>query len=122
MLDVAPITIGSACQIATRVQFLTATHPIDPEPRRNGWESGEPIVLGDNVWLSGGVIVCPGVTIGDDTVVGAGSVAPGTCRPAWWPSAHPPGCSGRSMSAIVSRCRTADRQRAHRGAIARAST
>ena len=74
MLDVAPITIGSACQIATRVQFLTATHPIDPEPRRTGWESGAPIVIGDNVWLSGGVIVCPGVTIGDDTVVGAGSV------------------------------------------------
>jgi maltose O-acetyltransferase len=74
MLDVAPITIGSACQIATRVQFLTATHPIDPEPRRIGWESGAPIVIGDNVWLSGGVIVCPGVTIGDDTVVGAGSV------------------------------------------------
>ena len=74
MLDVAPITIGSACQIATRVQFLTATHPIDPEPRRIGWESGEPIVLGDNVWLSGGVVVCPGVTIGDDTVVGAGAV------------------------------------------------
>lgn len=74
MLDVAPITIGSACQIATRVQFLTATHPIDPEPRRTGWECGEPIVIGDNVWLSGGVIVCPGVTIGDDTVVGAGSV------------------------------------------------
>ena len=74
MLDVAPITIGSACQIATRVQFLTATYPIDPEPRRTGWESGAPIVIGDNVWLSGGVIVCPGVTIGDDTVVGAGSV------------------------------------------------
>jgi maltose O-acetyltransferase len=74
MLDVAPITIGAACQIATRVQFLTATHPIDPEPRRIGWESAEPIVLGDNVWLSGGVIVCPGVTIGDDTVVGAGAV------------------------------------------------
>jgi maltose O-acetyltransferase len=74
MLDVAPITIGEACQIATRVQFLTATHPIDPEPRRIGWESGEPITLGDNVWLGGGVIVCPGVTIGDDTVVGAGAV------------------------------------------------
>ncbi len=74
MLDVAPITIGKACQIATRVQFLTATHPIDPEPRRIGWEWAEPIVLGDNVWLSGGVIVCPGVTIGDDTVVGAGAV------------------------------------------------
>lgn len=74
MLDVAPITIGSACQIGTRVQVLTATHPIDPEPRRVGWESAEPIVLGDNVWLGGGVTVCPGVTIGDDTVVGAGTV------------------------------------------------
>jgi maltose O-acetyltransferase len=74
MLDVAPIRIGSACQIATRVQLLTATHPIDPEPRRDGWEYGSPITLGDNVWLGGGVIVCPGVTIGDDTVVGAGAV------------------------------------------------
>jgi maltose O-acetyltransferase len=77
LLDVAPVTIGSACQIATRVQFLTATHPIDPEPRRIGWESGEPIVLGDNVWLGGGVVVCPGVSIGDDTVVGAGAVVAG---------------------------------------------
>ena len=74
MLDGAPIRIGSACQIAARVQFLTATHPIDPEPRRIGWESAAPITIGDNVWLSGGVIVCPGVTIGDDTVVGAGAV------------------------------------------------
>ena len=74
MLDVAAVTIGADCQIATRVQFLTATHPVDPEPRRIGWESGAPIVLGDNVWLGGGVIVCPGVTIGDDTVVGASAV------------------------------------------------
>jgi maltose O-acetyltransferase len=74
MLDVASITIGSACQIATRVQLLTATHPIDPQARRIGWESAEPIVVGDNVWLGGGVILCPGVTIGDDTVIGAGAV------------------------------------------------
>jgi maltose O-acetyltransferase len=74
MLDVAPITIGAACQIATRVQLLTATHPIDPEPRRLAWEGGAPITIGDNVWLGGGVIVCPGVTIGDDTVVDAGAV------------------------------------------------
>ena len=74
MLDPAPITIGAACQIATRVQLLTATHPIDPGPRLRGWESAEPITIGDNVWLGGGVIVCPGVTIGDDTVVGAGAV------------------------------------------------
>ena len=74
MLDVVPITIGASCQIATCVQLLTATHPVDPGPRRAGWESGAPIVIGDNVWLGGGVIVCPGVTIGDDTVVGAGAV------------------------------------------------
>ena len=74
MLDVAPITVGAACQLATRVQLLTATHPIDPGPRRLGWEAGEPITIGGNVWLGGGAIVCPGVTIGKDTVVGAGAV------------------------------------------------
>jgi maltose O-acetyltransferase len=74
MIDVAPIRIGEDCQIATRVQLLTATHPIEPGPRREGWESGEPITIGDNVWLGGGAVVCPGVSIGDDTVVGAGAV------------------------------------------------
>jgi maltose O-acetyltransferase len=74
MLDVAPIAIGESCQIGPGVQLLTPTHPIDPEPRRVGWEAAEPITLGDNVWLGGGAIVCPGVTIGADTVVGAGAV------------------------------------------------
>jgi len=74
MLDGAPIVIGAHCQIASNVQLLTATHPIDPGPRRAGWEIARPITIGDNVWLGGGVIVCPGVTIGDDTVVGAGAV------------------------------------------------
>ncbi len=74
MLDVAPITIGAACQLAPRVQLLTATHPIDPKPRQQGWEYARPITLADNVWLGGGVIVGPGVTIGRDTVVGAGAV------------------------------------------------
>jgi maltose O-acetyltransferase len=74
MLDVAAISIGATCQLAPRVQLLTATHPVDPAARRAGWESGAPIAIGDNVWLGGGVIVGPGVTIGDDTVVGAGSV------------------------------------------------
>jgi maltose O-acetyltransferase len=74
ILDVVPVRIGAACQIATGVQLLAATHPVEPEPRRQGWEYGEPITIGDNVWLGGGVIVCPGVTIGDDTVVGAGAV------------------------------------------------
>ena len=74
MLDVAPIAIGAWCQLAPGVQLLTATHPVDPGPRRAGWESAEPITIADNVWLGGGVIVGPGVTIGEDTVVGAGSV------------------------------------------------
>src|SRR5215217_3714974 len=57
MLDVAPVTIGAACQVASRVQLITATHPIDPEPRRIGWESAKPIVVGDNVWLGAGAVV-----------------------------------------------------------------
>jgi maltose O-acetyltransferase len=73
-LDVAPIDIGDDVQIGPRVQLLTPTHPIDPEPRRAKRESAAPIAIGDNVWLGGGVIVCPGVTVGADTVVGAGSV------------------------------------------------
>ncbi|KGN31651.1 maltose O-acetyltransferase [Knoellia sinensis KCTC 19936] len=73
-LDVATVTIGDDVQIGPNVQFLTATHPLEPDPRRDKWEAAEPIVIGDNVWLGGGVIVCPGVTIGADTVVGAGSV------------------------------------------------
>jgi len=74
LLDVAPIRIGNDCQLAPRVQLLTATHPIDPEPRRAGWESGAPITIADNVWLGAGAIVLPGVTIGVDTVVAAGAV------------------------------------------------
>ena len=73
-LDVAEIRIGADVQIGPYVQLLTPTHPIDPDLRRAKWEAAEPITIGDNVWLGGGVVVCPGVTIGHDTVVGAGSV------------------------------------------------
>ena len=73
-LDVAEIRIGDDVQVGPYVQLLTATHPLEPEPRQAKWESAEPIAIGDNVWLGGGVIVLPGVTIGEDTVVGAGAV------------------------------------------------
>lgn len=73
-LDVATITIGADCQLGPNVQLLTPTHPIDPEPRRAHLEAALPITIEDNVWLGGGVIVCPGVIIGADSVVGAGSV------------------------------------------------
>ena len=73
-LDVVEIRIGANCQLANDIQLLTPIHPLDPQPRREGWEAGEPITIGDNVWIGGGAIVLPGVTIGDDSVVGAGSV------------------------------------------------
>lgn len=73
-LDVAPIVIGEDCQIGPNVQLLTPTHPIDPQPRRNKLEAAEPITIHDNVWLGAGVIVCPGVTIGENSVIGAAAV------------------------------------------------
>jgi len=73
-LDVAAVTIGDDVMIGPNVQLLTATHPVAAGLRRSKWEAAKPITIGDNVWLGGGVIVCPGVTIGANTVVGAGSV------------------------------------------------
>lgn len=75
LMDCAPITIGNDVSIGPRAQFLTALHPMeDHEARRQRWETARPITVGDNVWFGGGVIVCAGVTIGSNTVVGAGSV------------------------------------------------
>lgn len=73
-LDCAPITIGDDVQIGPNVQLLTPTHPVEPEPRRAKLEAAKPIFIGDNVWLGGGVIVLPGVSIGRNSVVGAGAV------------------------------------------------
>ncbi len=73
-LDAAVIVIGDDVQIGPQVQLLTPTHPIDAGLRRAKWEAAEPIHVEDNVWLGGGCIVLPGVTIGRDTVVGAGAV------------------------------------------------
>lgn len=73
-LDVARISIGADVQIGPGVQLLTPTHPLEPWLRRDKMEAAKPITIGDNVWLGGGVIVLPGVSIGENTVVGAGSV------------------------------------------------
>ena len=73
-LDVCAITIGDDVQIGPNVQLLTPTHPVEPGPRRDKWEAGAPITIGDNVWLGGGAIVLAGVSIGDNTIVGAGAV------------------------------------------------
>jgi maltose O-acetyltransferase len=74
ILDVVRVVIGDHAQIGTAVQILTADHPRDPHLRRSGAESGSPVTIEDNVWIGSGAIVCPGVAIGADSVVGAGSV------------------------------------------------
>lgn len=74
ILDVVPIHIGDRVQMASAVQLLAADHPLDPVERASGREFGRPITIEDDVWLGGGAIVCPGVTIGRASVVGAGSV------------------------------------------------
>jgi maltose O-acetyltransferase len=74
ILDVVDVTIGEGTQIGPAVQIYTADHPRDPDQRRAGLESGRPIAIGRNVWIGGGAIILPGVTIGDDAVIGAGSV------------------------------------------------
>ena len=73
-LDVGVITIGDDVQIGPNVQLLTPTHPVAADLRREKWEAAKPITIGSNVWLGGGVMVLPGVSIGDNSVVGAGAV------------------------------------------------
>jgi len=73
-LDCAPIAIGDDVQIGPAVQLYTAQHPIDPDIRRSGLESASPIGIGHDVWIGGGAVVLPGITIGARSVVGAGSV------------------------------------------------
>ncbi|MBE7246624.1 MAG: sugar O-acetyltransferase [Actinomycetospora chiangmaiensis] len=74
ILDVAPVAIGAMTQVGPGVQILTADHPRDPALRRDGVESGLPITIGANVWIGGGALILPGVTVGDDAVIGAGAV------------------------------------------------
>ena len=74
ILDVAKVKIGDNVQFAPNVSLYTAGHPIHPVSRNSGYEYGIEITIGDNVWLGGNVVVLPGVHIGNNVVVGAGSV------------------------------------------------
>jgi len=74
VLDVAPVTIGSDTMFGPAVQIYTATHPLDPIERKSGYEYAKPIAIGSDVWVGGGSIILPGVTIGDAAVIGAGAV------------------------------------------------
>lgn len=68
------ISIGRDVLIGPSARLYTPNHAIDPTERRDGFERNFPITIGDNVWLGGSVVICPGVTIGENSVVGAGSV------------------------------------------------
>ena len=74
ILDCAPVTIGDGTQIAPGVQLLAADHPRDAQTRRDLLELARPISIGSNVWLGAAAIVLPGVSVGDDSIIGAGSV------------------------------------------------
>lgn len=74
ILDVNRVKIGDNVLLAPNVQIYTATHPTDPKERLTGKEYAVPIVIGDNVWIGGGTIICPGVKIGNNVTIGAGSV------------------------------------------------
>ena len=74
VLDVTYVTIGSRTLFGPNVQVYTATHPLDHRERASGVEYAKPIVIGEDVWVGGSAVICPGVTIGDRTIIGAGSV------------------------------------------------
>lgn len=74
ILDNGQVTIGDRVMLGPRVQIYTAAHSLDVKLRIAGEETAKPVVIEDNVWIGGGAILLPGVRIGRDAVVGAGSV------------------------------------------------
>lgn len=74
IVDVAKVRIGDNCQMAPNVAIYTAGHPIHPVSRNSSYEYGIEVTIGDNVWIGGSTVIVPGVHIGSNTVIGAGSV------------------------------------------------
>ena len=74
IIDVAKVKIGDNCQMAPNVAIYTAGHPHHPVARNSMYEYGISVTIGDNVWIGGNTVIMPGVHIGSNTVIGAGSV------------------------------------------------
>lgn len=74
LVDDTHIYVGDYTLFGPNVTVATAGHPIVPDLRRKGYQYNAPVTIGKNCWIGSGVIILPGVTIGDDTVIGAGSV------------------------------------------------
>lgn len=88
VLDVCRVTIGDCTLFGPAVQIYTATHPMQAELRRTQ-EAGKPIDIGSDVWVGGGAILCPGVTIGSKSVIGAGSVVTRSIPPNVFAAGNP---------------------------------
>ena len=73
-LDIVGISVGDRAQIGPGVHIYAADHPRDPDVRRRGLEFGRPVKIGADVWIGGGAIILPGVSIADRAIIGAGSV------------------------------------------------
>ncbi len=89
IIDVAPVTIGDNCQMAPNVSIYTAGHPVHPAARNTAYEYGIEITIGHNVWIGGNSVILPGARIGDNAVIGAGSVV-NRDIPAWCVAAGNP--------------------------------
>ncbi len=74
LVDDTHIYIGDYCMFGPNVTVITAGHPNDPELRERGYQFNLPVKIGRNVWIGSGAMILPGVTIGDDSVIGAGSI------------------------------------------------
>ena len=74
IIDVGKVVIGDNCQIAPNVSIYTAGHPVHPAARNTAYEYGIDISIGNNVWIGGNTVIMPGVRIGDNVVIGAGSI------------------------------------------------
>ncbi len=74
ILDCIKVKFGDNCFLGPNCSVYTPTHPLDAEQRNLGIEFEKPVIIGNNVWFGGNVTVLPGVSIGDNTVIGAGSV------------------------------------------------
>lgn len=74
ILDVAKVVIGSNVMMGPNVQIYTAGHPVEADKRKQGLEFGKSVTIADQVWIGGGAVLCPGVQIGEKSVIAAGAV------------------------------------------------
>ena len=89
ILDCNEVRIGNDVMFAPKVQIYTAYHPLEPEIRRTLVEYASPVIVGDDVWIGGGAIVCPNVEIGAGTTIGAGSVVTKSIPPRVFAAGNP---------------------------------